>query len=550
MTGVFHGSQSGEACPDCGQPTSERDWTCRRCGRVLDGYLFKTITPKSVTGPDKDAFWAGYEACMHGYKESQSVDLGDYRPSPDHETAYRAGWQHAADKLEAKDDRKRGRRRGLQLLAVGALFTTLGGAALATSPMAAWNLLLLGGGLVNLALGSFALVTGKSDACPPDLSQTETVTRAAAGQRPGVAEPPSDGGRTGVAILRPILITWIVLALNILVFVAMVAGGVNVLTPASDALIRWGADFGPRTTAGEWWRLITSTFVHIGILHLVFNMFVLIQIGPFLERLFGRTAFTLIYVVAGIAGGMASLAWDPYRVSAGASGAIFGLYGALLGFLAIQRRHLPAPAVASLTQSALVFIGYNVVNGLATLNIDMAAHAGGLAGGLVWGALLSAAAMLPLFRRSAVRNVVLTAAAAVVLPALAAGLPRAVDFQAHLRQLGAVETKTAAKYNAALNRFRKREITGAEFASIIDTEVLPEWTSQKDVLSKLHGLPPRQSMMNSQLVRYMDLRREGWVAMVSGARDSDVEKIKEAGRKQAEAAEELRDLTRHLKTPQ
>jgi hypothetical protein len=57
-------------------------------------------------------------------------------------------------------------------------------------------------------------------------------------------------------------------------------------------------------------------------------------------------------------------------------------------------------------------------------------------------------------------------------------------------------------------------------------------------------------MMNSQLVRYMDLRREGWVAMVSGARDSDVEKIKEAGRKQAEAAEELRDLTRHLKTPQ
>src|SRR3954452_7042600 len=163
MTGLFPAPKAGEVCPGCQHETSARDWTCRHCGRILDPFLFGTITPKSLAGADKDAFRAGYEACRNRWSETRSTDLGDYRPMPDHENAYRAGWQHAANELEAKDDRKRGRRRGLQLAGSGALLTLIGGSVLAGGTMAAWNLLVVGAGLLNLALGLFALITGTSD---------------------------------------------------------------------------------------------------------------------------------------------------------------------------------------------------------------------------------------------------------------------------------------------------------------------------------------------------------------------------------------------------
>jgi rhomboid protease GluP len=99
--------------------------------------------------------------------------------------------------------------------------------------------------------------------------------------------------------------------------------------------IAWGSNFGPYTTEGEWWRLFTSLFIHFGIAHLLLNMFALTAFGPLVERLFGSVNFLFVYLLAGIAGSLASIAWNPGINSAGASGAIFGILGALM---AVQLR--------------------------------------------------------------------------------------------------------------------------------------------------------------------------------------------------------------------
>src|SRR5689334_24542401 len=110
---MIHSGRAGDVCPGCRQSTGAQDWTCPRCGQILDRYLFGTITAKSVTGEDKVAFQSGYDACMSQWKVTGSAELGVYQPVPGHETAYRAGWHCASSKLEGRAERKRGRRRGL-----------------------------------------------------------------------------------------------------------------------------------------------------------------------------------------------------------------------------------------------------------------------------------------------------------------------------------------------------------------------------------------------------------------------------------------------------
>jgi rhomboid protease GluP len=127
--------------------------------------------------------------------------------------------------------------------------------------------------------------------------------------------------------------TPIIINVNILVFVGMVITGVDIMLPDSQSLIDWGANFRPVTLEGQWWRLVTSTFLHIGIIHLLMNMYALMYIGLLLEPQLGKTRFFSAYMLTGIAGSAASLYWHDLTVSAGASGAIFGMYGVFLAML-------------------------------------------------------------------------------------------------------------------------------------------------------------------------------------------------------------------------
>lgn len=180
-------------------------------------------------------------------------------------------------------------------------------------------------------------------------------------------------------------ITPILIYLNILIFMIMGFAGLGFISFKGQDLLSWGANFRPSTTNGEWWRLLTSTFLHGGLMHLIANMYGLLFVGIFLEPLLGRTKYLTVYLLTGILASCASLWWYDATVSVGASGAIFGLYGLFLALL-LTKKFPPDFSKAFLT-STLIFIGYNLLMGL-TGGIDNAAHIGGLLSGFVVGLIL------------------------------------------------------------------------------------------------------------------------------------------------------------------
>jgi rhomboid protease GluP len=187
----------------------------------------------------------------------------------------------------------------------------------------------------------------------------------------------------------PYAVTIALIAINVLVFLAMGVSGVSLTDPTPDNVLAWGGDFGPATIgAHQYWRLLTSCFLHFGILHIGFNMYVLFQIGPFIETVFGRARYLVIYLCAGLFGSLVSVWIHPTSVGAGASGAIFGLYGALFGFLLIQRRTLNPVVTRSIAKSAGIFLLYNLVYGVMSRTTDLSAHFGGLIAGFLVGMLL------------------------------------------------------------------------------------------------------------------------------------------------------------------
>jgi len=187
----------------------------------------------------------------------------------------------------------------------------------------------------------------------------------------------------------PYTITIALIAINVLVFAAMVASGVSFTQPMPLDVANWGGDFGPYTIGEhQYWRLLTACFLHFGIIHIGFNMYVLYQIGPFIEMAFGRARYLVIYFLAGLGGSIVSVWVHPTAVGAGASGAIFGLYGAVFGFLLINRRTLDPAVTKSIAKSAGIFVLYNVVYGSITRTTDLSAHFGGLVTGFVVGMLL------------------------------------------------------------------------------------------------------------------------------------------------------------------
>ncbi|MBU0490660.1 MAG: rhomboid family intramembrane serine protease [Chloroflexi bacterium] len=190
-----------------------------------------------------------------------------------------------------------------------------------------------------------------------------------------------------IPLTKPI-VTWVLLAMNVFIWLAMtLAGGSD--NPA--VLEAFGAKVNALIVMGEYWRLLTSCFLHIGLLHLAFNMYALYILGPELEALYGRERFTIIYLFAGLFGSLASFALNPH-LSAGASGAIFGLVGALAAFYWRQRQAFGALSQRRLANMVMV-IALNLFIGLTTPGIDNMAHMGGLVTGLILGWQLA-----PLYR--------------------------------------------------------------------------------------------------------------------------------------------------------
>jgi len=182
------------------------------------------------------------------------------------------------------------------------------------------------------------------------------------------------------AIRKP-FITYGIIIINILVFLIMIlVSKEGVMGFSSDTLVNFGGNIKYLVLEGEFYRILTSSFVHDGIMHLFFNMYALYIVGPQLENFFGKTRYALIYIISAITASLLSLAFnDVYTVSVGASGAIFGLFGSLVYFGYYYRVYL-----GSLLRSQIVpVIFLNLCLGFLMTGIDNAAHIGGLIGGVL-----------------------------------------------------------------------------------------------------------------------------------------------------------------------
>ena len=185
------------------------------------------------------------------------------------------------------------------------------------------------------------------------------------------------------------VVTQAIFGINVAVFVAMALAGVSLTSPTMGELWHWGANYGPYTIGGQWWRLLSCVFVHIGIIHIALNMWCLWGLGRIAEAVYDHWTFGAVYLITGVSASVASLAWNPVVTSAGASGAIFGIAGALIASFYLGEFSLPKAVVSSLLRSVVTFAGYNLVFGAMSGRTDNAAHVGGLVSGLILGALIA-----------------------------------------------------------------------------------------------------------------------------------------------------------------
>jgi membrane associated rhomboid family serine protease/Tfp pilus assembly protein PilF len=208
------------------------------------------------------------------------------------------------------------------------------------------------------------------------------------------------------------IVTQAIFGINVAVFLGMALASGEFVSFNPQLTVHWGANFGPATVSGEWWRLLTCVFLHGGILHIGFNMWCLWQLGALCESLYGHWTYAVVYLVSGVGASVASIIWKPQVLSVGASGAIFGIAGALIASFYLGEFSLPRAAISGVLRSLVMFAGYNLLFGAVSGVTDNGAHVGGLVTGLLLGALM--AKIAPDSRNLPRRIAVLLAGSAVV----------------------------------------------------------------------------------------------------------------------------------------
>lgn len=332
---------------------------------------------------------------------------------------------------------------------------------------------------------------------------------------------------------------WVTIALaaaNIVVWFVTLALGASVISPSPEWLFEHGGNLGAITLAGEEWRLFTSMFLHIGVLHIAMNMAGLIIGGRVIERLFGHLGFAAIYVISGLAGSLAT-ALRPGVVSAGASGAIFGVLGALGAYYVIHRGRMD-PRIARQASGLLVVVAYNVINGFVATGIDMYAHLGGLGAGFLCGFAMEIERGEPRLPRTlAVTAVGLVA---VIVAAFAApapfdqGVAVAQQEQRTFLALFGAEEKLLGRWNELVEQVQADQVTDDQLADAIEQELLPPWRAALEAFDRSGAGGARRE----RLLDYLRTRQEAWEIMVGGLRAHDGDEVRR-GQERMQAADAL-----------
>ncbi|HVI03290.1 MAG TPA: rhomboid family intramembrane serine protease [Enhygromyxa sp.] len=328
-------------------------------------------------------------------------------------------------------------------------------------------------------------------------------------------------------------LTYVLIGLNAAVWLVMVGLGVDAFEPDAGALLTWGGNLGILTSGGEWWRLLTATFIHAGILHLAFNLYFAWVIGRACEQIFGSAAYALIYFGSGLFASLVSVAWQPGVVSVGASGALFGVFGAFLGFTIRRRGMLRPEFVQSVRRNALILIGINLAIGFAVPGIDVAAHVGGLVAGLGIGYSIAKLAEKPISspreaRAVRVRAIGLTTAATVaVLVAGALAIPR------YDNPIPTLE-RVWQRHDDAVQNYEATQEVASRIAAI-EQELLPMLREGEAELGKLERLPKQSRATVDANRRYFELQIRAFERELEALRNDDPSAMQAADELHAEA---------------
>lgn len=338
---------------------------------------------------------------------------------------------------------------------------------------------------------------------------------------------------------RRVFVTPAIIGLNAVLFVVIFIGTGDATEPG--ALIEWGGSFGPRTTNGEWWRLVTGMFVHSSALHVLANAAGLLWMGFVLERLVGPVAFAATYLAAGVLSGLADLAAHEVAVTVGSSGAVYGIYGLftatmIWGVRLWMARAIPLAVLKMLASGAALFLLYD----LMAQGLQSDTRLVGFLVGFGCGLLLAAhvTERKPLTRRIATVSMAALAMAlgwAVPLRGLA-------DVRAELADVAALEARTTGHYDAGIDRFRSGRGTTKDLIERIN-RIRPQLQAQRAELESIGKVPREQQAAVGAALEYLTRRDESWRLRADALRKGNLRMLRQADAVERKALDLLRQIS-------
>ena len=337
------------------------------------------------------------------------------------------------------------------------------------------------------------------------------------------------GAALGRSIGRP-WVTYGIIGVCVLIFVWMCVLDPNsFMNPDSELLVRFGADYSPITIeAGQWWRLITSGFVHIGILHILCNLYTLYGFGNLTERIFGHSLFFLIYFGSLLTGSLLSLAmYSEPVISGGASGAIFGVFGALAAYLLRMRSEIPGPVFKTLLEELKSFaVGALMLVFIAWVNNW--AHLGGALGGFVFGFVAAVPVCSPQRSRKIWQKalILLFLIPVIAVPAwFGVRNAKRSPFPEFVHRYEILESEMIARSKEFFNREKGEKITGEAYPKFLEEQHLPDIQAMGKIFNELplERLYPIEKKEFEKLRFFAEKRLEAVQFEILGIRENSEE---------------------------
>ncbi len=295
----------------------------------------------------------------------------------------------------------------------------------------------------------------------------------------------------------------------------MLINGAGLWHSPNNIQLTWGANFGPATQDGQWWRLASALFLHFGVVHLVLNCFSLWEVGQLTERMYGKLSFIIIYFASGLFGNLFSLAVQGnVAVSGGASGAIFGLYAALLTFLWRKKSHIDGVEFRWLFWGASGLATATIVLGFIIPGIDNAAHIGGF----VAGGLTSIIFSQPVWTKTFSKNISLAAALVMVffISILIKNIPspkyrwsQELLLRNEISQFLYEDQSINRSWLDIMNKNKQGLASPSELAGEIDTAIVNRYDDSFEKLSQLPTNPHLPSALQLEnILQYAEQRKQ------------------------------------------